>query len=84
MRAIDLALVDQLPRRWWAECCPGSNMALGLYPSWRKHPIGALFHRDVKVTVSTDDPPFFPQSGLRQEYDRLSEAFDWDEGVFTC
>jgi adenosine deaminase len=84
VRAIeDLALVDHLAEEGVVlECCPGSNMALGLYPSWRKHPIGALFHRDVKVTVSTDDPPFFHTS-LRQEYDRLSEAFDWDEGVFT-
>lgn len=79
----DLALVDHLAEEGIVlECCPGSNMALGLYPSWRRHPIGELFHRGVKVTVSTDDPPFF-HTRLRGEYDRLAEAFDWDDGVFA-
>lgn len=84
VRAIeDLALVDQIAEAGIVlECCPGSNMALGLYPGWRKHPIGELFHRGVKVTVSTDDPPFF-HTTLRREYELLSQAFDWDEGVFA-
>jgi adenosine deaminase len=64
------------------ECCPGSNVALGIYPSFRKHPIGELFHRGVKVTVSTDDPPFF-HTTLTREYEMLHEAFDWDDGVFA-
>uniref|UniRef100_A4WP74 Adenosine deaminase n=1 Tax=Cereibacter sphaeroides (strain ATCC 17025 / ATH 2.4.3) TaxID=349102 RepID=A4WP74_CERS5 len=83
VRAIeDLALVDELAEKGIVlECCPGSNIALGLYPGWRKHPIGELFHRGVKVTVSTDDPPFF-HTTMTREYDRLAEAFDWDEGVF--
>lgn len=83
VRAIeDLALVDDLAERGTVlELCPGSNIALGLYPGWRRHPIGELFHRGVKVTVSTDDPPFF-RTTMAREYDRLAEAFDWDEGVF--
>ncbi|MGV8986586.1 MAG: adenosine deaminase [Cypionkella sp.] len=84
VRAIeDLALVDELAERGTVlECCPGSNVALGIYPSFRKHPIGELFHRGVKVTVSTDDPPFFHTS-MKREYDMLHEAFDWDDGVFA-
>ncbi len=35
----------------------------------------------MKVTVSTDDPPFFATT-MAREFDRLAEAFDWDEGVF--
>ncbi|NHX28418.1 adenosine deaminase, partial [Escherichia coli] len=35
----------------------------------------------VKVTVSTDDPPFF-HTTMTREYDRLADAFDWDDGVF--
>lgn len=83
VRAIeDLALVDELAERGVVlEVCPGSNVALGLYPNFRKHPIGQLHHRGVKVTVSTDDPPFFHTS-MRREYDMLHQAFDWDEGVF--
>lgn len=83
VRAIeDLALVDELAENGTVlEVCPGSNLALGLYLGWRRHPIGELYRRGVKVTVSTDDPPFF-RTTLAREYDRLHEAFDWDEGVF--
>ena len=83
VRAIeDLALVDELAERGTVlEVCPGSNIALGIYPDWRSHPIGQLHHRGVKVTVSTDDPPFF-HTTMAREWDRLAEAFDWDQGVF--
>lgn len=83
VRAIeDLALVDEIAEKGIVlECCPGSNIALGIYPGWRQHPIGELHHRGVKVTISTDDPPFF-HTTMSREYDRLAEAFDWDEGVF--
>lgn len=83
VRAIeDLALVDEIAERGIVlEVCPGSNIALGLYPDWRKHPISELDRRGVKVTVSTDDPPFF-QTTMAREYDRLNDAFDWDEGMF--
>lgn len=83
IRAIeDLALVDELAETGIVlEVCPGSNVALGAVPSWRAHPIGQLHHRGVKVTVSTDDPPFF-HTTMEREYARLAETFDWDEGVF--
>lgn len=63
------------------ECCPGSNIALGLYPDWQAHPIARLADAGVRVTVSTDDPPFFATT-LRQEYERLGDAFGWDETEF--
>ncbi|MEZ5912405.1 MAG: adenosine deaminase [Paracoccaceae bacterium] len=83
VRAIeDLALVDELAERGVVlEVCPGSNVALGIYPQWRRHPIAELYRRGVKVTVSTDDPPFF-HTTMTREFDRLADAFDWDEGVF--
>ncbi len=84
VRAIeDLALVDELAERGIVlEVCPGSNVALGLYPSYRKHPVGELLHRGVKVTISTDDPPFF-HTTMAREYQMLAEAFEWDAGVFA-
>lgn len=84
VRAIeDLALVDQLAEDGIVlEVCPGSNVALGVYRSWRDHPISKLYERGVKVTVSTDDPPFF-HTTMNNEYDRLADTFDWDEGVFA-
>ena len=83
VRAIeDLALVDELAERGIVlEVCPGSNVALGLYKDWRAHPISDLHRRGVKVTISTDDPPFF-HSSMALEYERLNAAFDWDEGFF--
>jgi adenosine deaminase len=83
VRAIeDLALVDHLAETGVTlEVCPGSNIALGLYPDWRAHPIAELDRRGVKVTVSTDDPPFF-HTTMAREYDMLAEALDWDTGQF--
>jgi adenosine deaminase len=84
VRAIeDPRLVEELAERGTVlEVCPGSNIALGLYPRWRDHPIGPFHDRGLRVTVSTDDPPFF-RTSMRREYDRLADAFGWDEGVFT-
>ena len=84
VRAIeDLALVDEIAERGIVlEVCPGSNVALGLYPNFRAHPIGQMFDRGVKVTISTDDPPFF-HTTMAREYDMLNRAFEWDEGVFA-
>ncbi|MGR3758049.1 MAG: adenosine deaminase [Tranquillimonas sp.] len=83
VRAVeDPALVDRLAEDGITlEVCPGSNVALGVYPDWRSHPIDRLRAAGVKVTVSTDDPPFF-HTTMRREYDRLADTFDWDEGVF--
>ena len=61
VRAIeDPALVRDLAESGITlEVCPGSNVALGLYPDWPAHPIARLADAGVRVTVSTDDPPFF-------------------------
>lgn len=84
VRAIeDLALVDELAEKGIVlEVCPGSNVALGIYPDFRAHPIAQLYNRGVKVTVSTDDPPFF-HTTMAREFEELHRAFDWDDGVFA-
>jgi len=83
VRAIeDPGLVDRLAEDGVVlEVCPGSNVALGLYPDVRSHPIDQLRRAGVRCTVSTDDPPFF-HTTMRHEFDRLNDAFDWDEGEF--
>lgn len=79
----DLALVDRLAEDGIVlEVCPGSNVALGVYPSWQAHPIEKLIERGVKVTVSTDDPPFF-HTTMTAEYENLERAFGWNEGEFA-
>jgi adenosine deaminase len=75
--------VDRLARDGIVlECCPGSNVTLGVFPSWAEHPIETLRDRGVKVTISTDDPPFF-HTTMTAEYENLARAFGWDEEVFA-
>lgn len=64
------------------ECCPGSNVFLGVYPSLATHPIERLRSEGVAVTVSTDDPPFF-NTTLNAEYRALAETFDWTQERFA-
>lgn len=85
VRAIeDAALVKRLADTGVVlEICPGSNIALGLYPDLRAHPIAKLRAAGVKVTVSTDDPPFFGTT-MTREYDALAQAFGWDDSDFAA
>lgn len=85
VRAIeDPALVDFLAASGTVlEVCPGSNVALGVYPSWAAHPIARLREAGVKVTVSTDDPPFF-HTTMSREYEELHRAFGWGEEDFKA
>ena len=64
------------------EVCPGSNIALGLYSSLDDHPINHLFNKDVAVSISTDDPPFFATS-LSKEYQDLHNVFGWGFEIFS-
>lgn len=73
----DEALVDHLAETGVVlEVCPGSNVVLGVVESWRGHPIERLRARGVKVTVSTDDPPFF-HTDMSAEYENLARHFGW-------
>jgi len=64
------------------EVCPGSNVFLGVYPTWADHPIERLRARGVKVTVSTDDPPFF-RTTMTREYEGLARTFGYDAEIFA-
>jgi adenosine deaminase len=44
------------------ECCPTSNVALGVFPSYAAHPLPALRAAGVRVTLGSDDPPYFGAS----------------------
>ncbi len=85
VRAIeDRALVGELADRGTVlEVCPGSNIALGLYPEWKAHPIEALRAAGVAVTISTDDPPFFHTTMVDEEAG-LARAFGWDRADFAA
>jgi len=80
----DLALVDRIAEQGIVlECCPGSNVFLGAATrTWTDHPIEKLRKRGVKVTVSTDDPPFFGIT-MTSDYENLERSFGWDHEVFA-
>jgi adenosine deaminase len=50
------------------EVCPGSNVALQVFPDFASHPLRRLYEAGVRVTLNSDDPPFFHTS-LAQEYE---------------
>nr|MBA3446291.1 adenosine deaminase [Pseudaminobacter sp.] len=56
------------------ECCPGSNIALKVFGSFADHPFPQLKAAGCKVTLNSDDPPYFWTS-LKREYDIAAEHF---------
>jgi adenosine deaminase len=81
VRAIeDPALVAELAERGIVlEVCPSSNVALGLYPTHADHPLGALRSAGVRVTLGSDDPPYFGCS-IGSEYALAHERQGLEEG----
>ncbi|MFS4438485.1 adenosine deaminase [Paracoccaceae bacterium GXU_MW_L88] len=63
------------------EVNPVSNIVLGVFPTMAQHPIQKLREAGVKVTVSTDDPPYFDTT-MSREYRELGETFGWEEEDF--
>jgi adenosine deaminase len=56
----DPALVAELAERGIVlECCPTSNVVLGVYPDYELHPLPRLLAAGVQVTLGSDDPPYF-------------------------
>ncbi|TIL44204.1 adenosine deaminase [Mesorhizobium sp.] len=56
------------------ECCPSSNIALKVFDSFADHPFPALLAAGCKVTLNSDDPPYF-RTSLKREYDIAAEHF---------
>lgn len=64
------------------EVCPGSNLALNLYPDISSHPFDRLRRAGVKVTLSSDDPPHFGSS-IGREYQMAADAWGYDAAQLT-
>ena len=79
VRAIeDGGLVEELRRREITlEVCPGSNVALGVFPDMESHPFRRLWDAGVRVSLNSDDPPFFGTS-LEGEYENAAGRFGLD------
>jgi adenosine deaminase len=80
VRAIeDPRLVAALVERGTVlECCPTSNVVLNAFPSYEEHPLPALRDAGVKVTLGSDDPPYFGAS-IGGEYRVCEEHYGWGD-----
>lgn len=65
------------------ECCPGSNIALKVFASFAEHPFPALRAAGCKVTLNSDDPPYF-WTTLKHEYDIAAEHFGMSDKDLTA
>src|ERR1700744_713377 len=61
VRAVeDSALVDELAaRRMVLNTCPTSNVVLGVFPGFDEPPLPQLRDAGVRLTLGSDDPPYF-------------------------
>jgi adenosine deaminase len=80
VRAIeDPGVVRELAARGIVlECCPTSNVALGVFPTYAAHPLPALRAAGVRVTLGSDDPPYFGAS-VGGEYAVAGERFGFGD-----
>jgi adenosine deaminase len=80
VRAIEEpALVEELAERGLVlEVCPTSNVVLGAFPTYADHPLPRLRAAGVRVTLGSDDPPYFGAS-IGGEYRVCSEHFGYDD-----
>jgi adenosine deaminase len=81
VRAIeDPALVAEIAERGIVlETCPTSNIATHVFGSYEEHPLRALHEAGVKLTLGSDDPPYFGAT-IGGEYAVARERFGFEEG----
>jgi adenosine deaminase len=60
------------------EICPSSNIALGLFPDLNSHPLLPLMNAGIKVSLNSDDPPFF-KTTLANEYEKIQQFHGYSE-----
>lgn len=60
------------------EICPSSNIFLGLFKNMTEHPFPKFYAAGIKVSISSDDPPFMSTT-LGQEYERVQKAYAYTD-----
>ena len=81
VRAVeDPELVKELADRGLIlEVCPTSNVATKVFSGYESHPLRALHEAGVKLTLGSDDPPYFGAT-IGGEYAVARERFGFEEG----
>jgi adenosine deaminase len=82
VRAIeDPALVAELAERGTVlEVCPTSNVVLDAYPSYAAHPFPTLRDAGVRVTLGSDDPPYWGAT-IGGEYEVARREWGLDDAA---
>ena len=74
----DPALMAELVKRGIAlEVCPGSNIALSVYPDVASHPLNKILEAGISTSLNSDDPPFFATT-VGSEYQSGAQDFGLD------
>jgi adenosine deaminase len=74
----DPALMAELVKRGIAlEVCPGSNIALSVYPDLASHPLNKILEAGISTSLNSDDPPFFATT-VGSEYQSAAQDFGLD------
>lgn len=55
------------------ECCPSSNLYIGMLESHIDHPISRFLQNDLKITIGSDDPGLFGTT-MTEEYGHAHTA----------
>jgi adenosine deaminase len=84
VRAIeDPTLVAELAsRRIVLNTCPTSNVVLGVFPGFNEHPLPQLRDAGVRLTLGSDDPPYFGAT-IGGEYQVCFEHLGFSEEDLT-
>jgi adenosine deaminase len=61
------------------EVCPTSNVATKVFSGYESHPLRTLHEAGVKLTLGSDDPPYFGAT-IGGEYAVARERFGFEEG----
>lgn len=74
----DPALITELAKRGIAlEVCPGSNIALSVYPNLASHPLNKILGAGISTSLNSDDAPFFATT-VGSEYQSGANDFGLD------
>jgi adenosine deaminase len=60
------------------ELCPSSNIFLGLFKDMSHHPFPKFYEAGIKVSISSDDPPFMSTT-LGLEYQRVQKSYNYSD-----
>lgn len=84
VRAVeDADLVRELADRGVVlEVCPTSNIVTGVYGSYAAHPLRKLLDAGCRVTLNSDDPPYFGTT-VGREYRVAADEFGLSEGALV-